>query len=90
MVVALGAGNRQTEECFTDRVHAIDHSLDAKLLRLDPAFLVQHRIAQKAGSDPLLQRGIRQQVARELLNRESVERHVVVEGLDHPIAIGPD
>ena len=30
-----------------------------------------------------------QQVAGELLDRELVERHVVVQGFDDPIAIGP-
>ena len=35
------------------------------------------------------ERGIGQQVAGELLDCEPVERHVAVEGVDHPIAIRP-
>ena len=34
--------------------------------------------------------GFGQQVAGQLLDRELVERLVVVEGVDHPVAVGPD
>ena len=33
--------------------------------------------------------GVRKQVAGELLDRESVKGLVRVEGLDHPVAVGP-
>ena len=35
-------------------------------------------------------RGVRKHVARDLLDREPVEGHVRVEGVDHPVAVGPD
>ena len=34
-------------------------------------------------------RGVRQHVAGDLLDRELVERHVAVEGVDHPVAVLP-
>ena len=46
--------------------------------------------AIEARGDVLIERAIGQQVAGELLDRELVERHVAVEGVDDPIAIGPD
>ena len=41
------------------------------------------------GRDSLLDRRIWQQVASDLLNRELIVRHVVVERIDHPIAVQP-
>ena len=43
-----------------------------------------------AGGDALPHRRIRQQVAGELLDRELVERQVVVERLDHVVAVRRD
>ena len=34
--------------------------------------------------------GLGQQIARKLLDRELIEGLIAVEGVDHPIAIGPD
>ena len=42
-----------------------------------------------AGRDLLIRRRTRQQVARDLLDRKLVERHVPVERVDHPIAPRP-
>ena len=47
------------------RVDAVDDRLDAELLQVDAAFLVDQRVAVKAGGDPLLQRRVGQQVAGE-------------------------
>ena len=44
----------------------------------------------EAGCDDVFGGGIGQKVARDLPDRELVERHVGVEGADHPVAIGPD
>ena len=43
----------------------------------------------EAGGDLLLEGGVGKQVAGELLDRELVERHVGVEGIDDPIAVAP-
>ena len=57
MVVALGAADRQAEEDRAGRVDPIDDRLDAELLDVDAAFLVDRRIAVKPGGDPRCQRG---------------------------------
>ena len=44
----------------------------------------------EAGGDLLVVGGGRQQVARQLLGGELVERHVAVQGVDHPVAVLPD
>jgi hypothetical protein len=44
----------------------------------------------EACGDALFQRRVRQQVARDLLNCELVERHIAVERLDDPVAVAPD
>jgi hypothetical protein len=43
-----------------------------------------------AGGHPLPHRGLGEQVAGKLLDREPVEGQVAVEGVDHPVAVGPD
>jgi hypothetical protein len=46
-------------------------------------------VAAETGGDDLLLGGSRQEVAGDLLDEKLVERLVVVEGLDHPIAPDP-
>ena len=46
-------------------------------------------VTMEGGGDDLVAGGVREQVAGELLDGEGVERLVVVEGLDHPIAVRP-
>ena len=75
---------------FADGVHAVEHRLHAELLGIDAAFLVDHRVAQKAGGDDLVLRGVGQQVAGELLDDELVVGQVAVEGVDDPVAVEPD
>ena len=55
-----------------------------------PAFVGRDVAAMEAGGDLLVERRIGQQVAGQLLDGELVERQIAVEGLDHPVAIGPD
>ena len=43
----------------------------------------------EARGDQLIHRRVRQQVARDLLDGELIERKVPVEGVDHPIAVRP-
>ena len=88
--MALGTTDRQAEPGGAGGVGAIDGSFDAELLRVGAAFLVERCVAMEAGRDDLILRGIRQQVARQLLDSELIERHVLVEGVDEPIAPGPD
>src|SRR5205814_2368016 len=40
VVVALGAAESQTEKCGCRGAHPVEHRLDPKLLRINPAFLI--------------------------------------------------
>ena len=88
--VALGTAHREPEPDGAGHVRAIDHGVVAELERVDAAFFVQHRVAVESGGDDLLAGGVRNHVSGELLDAEAIERHVVVEGFDDPIAVGPD
>ncbi len=87
--MALGAAERQAEPDGGGRVGAIDGCLDAKLLLVHAAFVVRQRVAVKAGGRALFQRGVRQQVAGKLLDGEAVERQVLVQRVDDPVAPAP-
>ena len=65
------------------------HVIDARLLGDAAALTIDHVVAMKAGGDELVLRRIGQQIAGELLHGEAVERQVVVERLDRPIAPVP-
>ena len=47
-------------------------------------------VSIETGSQALLHRWVGHQVASQLLNRELVEGHVGIEGVDHPVTPGPD
>ena len=46
-------------------------------------------VAIEPRGDALIERRIRQQIARKLFDDELIERHVAVEGFDHPVAPAP-
>ena len=90
VVVALRALNGDPEDPLPDRVHTVEHGFHPELLRVDSTFLVDHRVAQKAGGDDLVLRRSGQEVARNLLDDELVVGQVAIQSADHPIAIEPD
>src|SRR4029079_9023223 len=69
---------------------AVDDGVDAELLEVDPAFLVDRGVAVEAGGDLLLQGRAGAEVAGDLVDRELVEGHVAVQGVDDPVAVLPD
>ena len=89
VIVTLAAIEREAKPNGAGGGHAIVESVPAEFERVGSAFLVQHGVTVKAGRDSLVERRPFQQIARELLDRELVERHVIVDGLDDPIAIEP-
>ena len=89
VVVAPRALHRQPKPRRAHRSHPVGHVFDAILLLDDPALAVDDVIAPEAGGDPLLQRRLRQQVARKLFGDEAIVGLVVVESLDHPVAPAP-
>ena len=90
MRVALGAVERQAHPSGPRDGDAIDHGVEAVLVGIRAAFFVEHRVAMEAGGDEIVGRGIGQEVARELPDAELVVRHVRVQGLHDPVAVGPD
>ena len=95
VVVALGAADGAAEPHGGGRVHAIHERFVHRLVGIDTAFFVRHRVAVEAGRDflilgPLLVAALWQHVAGDLLDRELVERQIAVERVDHPVAILPD
>ena len=90
VVVALTTADREAEPDAAGGVHAVNNRIDAELLQVDAALLVDHRVAMETGRGQLVRSRVRQQVAGELFDGETVKRHVGVEGIDHPVAIFPD
>ena len=88
--VALGARRRQPEPGGAGGAHAIDHREIAELEWVDAPFLVDHGVAVEAGGDDVVGHSVGQEITGDLPDRECVERHVVVERLNHPVAIRPD
>ena len=89
VIVALRATDRQPEPGDASRVDAIDH-VKIEILRIDQAaFVAGHDIAVKAGRDLLVDGRAWQKIARDLFDRELVERQVRVERLDDPLAPEP-
>ena len=89
MVVALGTAHGQPKKRCTCGRHPVEGGLHAVLFLIDPALLVDHSVAVKSCGDLLLQCSFGQQIASQLLDHESVKRHVPIKGLDDPITITP-
>jgi len=90
VVVALRALERQAKPRPPGSLESIDNALDAKLLLARVVALGLHRVPVERTGHPLLRRCVRQEIARELINRKPVERHVLVERGNHPVAVRPD
>ena len=89
VVVAARAPHRQPEPYGPRRRDAIDDGFH-EVFVLGRTTLRRHAgIAVEAAGDLLLQRRVRQHVARELLDREPIEGQVPIEGVDDPVAPGP-
>ena len=90
VVVALGAADGESEPRGADRVHAVDKLFVARLGAIDACFAIGERVAQEAGGDQLIGGGVGKQIAGQLFDGEAIEGEVAIEGLDHPVAVGPD
>ena len=89
VAVAARAAHGQAHPGGGRGFDAVDHVFDQILFGNRAALEVDHVVAIETGGDLVVRGGVGQQVAGELLDREAVERHVVVEGADHPVAPGP-
>ena len=89
VIVAGRTTHRKTEP---DRTGGVDPILGVDGLKLfdDEAALIAGDIAAvEPRRDLLIEGAVGQEVTGKLLDSESVKRKVTVEGLNHPITIGP-
>ena len=89
VVVALRAAHRRAHPHARDVANAVGEVDGAVLLRLRAALLGRLQEAVVARGDPLLEAGVGQEVPRELLGGEAVERQIAVEGRHDPVAVAP-
>ena len=87
--MAPTAVERQAKPNRAHRLGHIEDIIDAILLGNAAALAVDHVIAVEAGGQDLFVRRIRQKITGQLLDGELIERHVVVERTNHPVAPGP-
>ncbi len=89
MVVALGAAHRESQPDRPHGVDPVDHLLEAELHHVGSAFPVAGRIAVEPGGHLGLDSAVGKQVSGDLLQSETIEGQVAVQGLDDPVAIAP-
>ena len=89
VVVALGATDGEAEERTAKRGDAIHHRLDAELLGIDAALLVDLSVAIETGGNFLCGRGLREEIAGELFDDELVVGLILIQRGYDPVAVFP-
>ena len=89
VVVATGTTDRHSHRCRAVGAHAVHGIFDEPLLRDCPSLVGDAVVAVKRGGELLVERGVREEIASQLLSEELVIGHVFIEGVDHPIAPRP-
>ena len=97
MVVADGAARREPHPDRGGRLRAIPRGEHEVFLGDDAPFVRRHVAAVEAAGDLRVENGVdvatrqflRDEISGELQDREPVERHVLVEGADYPLPVGP-
>ena len=87
--MALGTPHRQSHPNLQRRIDTVFHGRDSELLIIGSPFVIAQGRAMKSRRDTLSHRGTFKQISGELFDGELIVRHIVVERMDHPIAIGP-
>ena len=90
MVMTGGASCSQTQPNGRCRFHSVDGIANIVLFIDRPTFTGRYVAPIEPGCHFLSKIRCRQKVSSQLLNGEFVEGHIPVEGLDHPVPIGPD
>ena len=90
VAVALRATPAHAHPNLPRSGHPVFDGQIAKLLVVGSALVVAHRVAMEARGDELIARRHRQQISRQLNEREAVEGHILVQRPDDPIPVGPD
>ena len=89
VVVTLGAFDAQAEPYRRHGIRAVDRFLEAGLFEIDPALAVLEGVAVEARGDARLHRAALEQVAGNLFEGKPIERHVMVQRVNDPMAEAP-
>ena len=89
MIVAASTFRGEAEERGAEGVHAIHHVGHAIFLLHDAAFLILRVESVECRRQSLLLRWLGQEIPRDLPGDELIEGQILVERLDHPVAIRP-
>ena len=90
MVVALRALKRRAQPDRPSRIHPVKDLVDPTLLWIGACLNIGRSTAMKPGGNSGRLIGLRQEISRQLLDGELVERQIGIQGSDHPVAIGPE
>src|SRR5205814_9054363 len=72
------------------RVDTVHHRLNAELLRVNATFLIDLGVAMETSGNLLPDGRLRKQIAGELPDGKLVERQVLIERADYPVAVLPN
>ena len=90
VAVALGAADGQAHPDLEGGVGAVFDGGDAVFFVIGPPLGVGEGVAVEGGGDPLFERRLGEEVTRQLIDGELIERLIGVEGVDDPVAVAPD
>jgi hypothetical protein len=89
VIVALRAADGEPQPHGSDGIGLIQHLFKPGLLAVHSSLAVLQGVAMKPCSHFLVSGSAGKQVTRNLLDGELVERHIAVEGLNHPMPPPP-
>ena len=78
MRMALAALQGQSENTFSDRIHAVKHGSHAKFFRIDSPFFIEHGIAHETGGNFLILRCLGKQITGDLFNDKLIVGHILI------------
>ena len=87
--VAARAAHGETEPDAAGCFRAVEHGFHPVLFLIDAPFAVGKRLPVECSRENLLGRWALEQVASELLHSELIQRHVLIDRLDHPVPVTP-
>ena len=89
MIMALSAFQRRSKPNRGSRVYTINHLISSIFFGMNTRFNITRHRSMKSSGDFLIQRRIRQEITRELFDRELIKRHISIQGINDPITVGP-
>ena len=89
MIMTTRTADGEAKKSGRRGIHTIDHIFGQVFIRNDSRFGIATVITIESGGQPLLHRGIRQQITGKLFDNKLVIGLIAVEGLDNPIAPAP-